>query len=327
MGPGTSPFVFARELRTAEQTEYEAPSLHRTLVNDRVRCLAYKKAIEETVRKGDIVLDVGAGTGILAMFASRCGAAKVYAAERTNVSYWAKLIVAKNKLHDTVEVIRKDVRRLDVKRGLDVIVSECIGHFAMDENMFESVLFARDNMLKKGGKIIPSGIRLIVSVGFCETIHSNFINYWKHKMYGLDFSPLEEAAINCIYLANAAKGTIVSPSFEVYDFDCYRASSTNIDKAICLGVNCKTKANGLWAWFNAQLSEHHTLTSSPYHRSTHWKQCFLPFYRTIWISPRDELRFEYKQKKCLSRENDDRIEFAWKVMVNGNAVCNSNCII
>ncbi|MES1922871.1 Protein arginine N-methyltransferase 8 [Bonamia ostreae] len=57
---------------------YANLSIHRTMLSDKVRTLKYKQSIEEcgNLIKDKIVLDVGAGTGILSIFAAKAGAAK-----------------------------------------------------------------------------------------------------------------------------------------------------------------------------------------------------------------------------------------------------------
>ena len=49
------------------------------MLKDEVRTLTYRNAIYHNrhLFKGKVVLDVGSGTGILAMFAARAGARKV----------------------------------------------------------------------------------------------------------------------------------------------------------------------------------------------------------------------------------------------------------
>ena len=68
------------------------------MICDRVRTEAFRRAIESVVRPGDVVLDVGAGSGILSLFAARAGAARVYAVERTTVATVAQMLAAANGL-------------------------------------------------------------------------------------------------------------------------------------------------------------------------------------------------------------------------------------
>jgi predicted RNA methylase len=48
---------------------YAEFEVHRTMVCDRARTEALRRAIESMVRPGDVAFDVGAGSGILSVFA------------------------------------------------------------------------------------------------------------------------------------------------------------------------------------------------------------------------------------------------------------------
>ncbi|HEV2918346.1 MAG TPA: 50S ribosomal protein L11 methyltransferase, partial [Actinomycetota bacterium] len=82
---------------------YAEIAVHRTRICDRVRIEAFRRAIDSMVRPGDIVLDIGAGSGILSMFAARAGAARVYAVERTTVAVLAQELAAANGVAEIVQ--------------------------------------------------------------------------------------------------------------------------------------------------------------------------------------------------------------------------------
>ena len=75
---------------------YAEIEVHRTMICDRVRTDAFRRAIDAVVRPGDVVLDVGAGTGLLSLFAARAGASRVYAVEQTTVAVLAQELAAAN---------------------------------------------------------------------------------------------------------------------------------------------------------------------------------------------------------------------------------------
>ena len=58
---------------------YDDVEVHRLMIRDKARTDAYERAITENAHyfKDKIVMDVGAGTGILSLFAMRAGAKKV----------------------------------------------------------------------------------------------------------------------------------------------------------------------------------------------------------------------------------------------------------
>lgn len=52
--------------------------------------------------RGKVVMDVGAGSGILSLFAAKAGALKVYAIEASNVVKATQQLVKNLKLENTV---------------------------------------------------------------------------------------------------------------------------------------------------------------------------------------------------------------------------------
>ena len=137
---------------------YAEFEVHRTMICDRVRTEAFRRAIDSVVRPGDIVLDVGAGSGILSVFAARAGAARVYAVERTTVAVLAQELAAANGVAEIVQVIHGDVLDVELPERVDVIVSEWLGGFGIDEGMLAPVIAARDRWLKPGGVMIPRSV-------------------------------------------------------------------------------------------------------------------------------------------------------------------------
>lgn len=74
---------------------------------DEVRTSHYRQAILANRQdfEGKIVMDVGAGSGILSLFAAQAGAAKVYAVEASNMAENARRLVEANGYGRIIEVI------------------------------------------------------------------------------------------------------------------------------------------------------------------------------------------------------------------------------
>mmetsp|Transcript_29217 Transcript_29217/g.87364 ORF Transcript_29217/g.87364 Transcript_29217/m.87364 type:complete len:381 (+) Transcript_29217:1458-2600(+) len=129
------------------------------MLADGRRMRAYRDAIvgNASAFRGKVVLDVGAGSGILSIWAAQAGAARVIACEFTTMAAHAERLVAANGLADVIEVRRAAVETLGLEpASVDVIVSEWMGYFLLRESMLDSVLYARDHYLKPGGALYPS---------------------------------------------------------------------------------------------------------------------------------------------------------------------------
>jgi protein arginine N-methyltransferase 1 len=142
---------------------YALISHQRSMLEDHKRTSAYHRAILDNRRQfeGKVVLDVGTGSGILAMFAARAGARKVYAVEATSMAEQARRLIKANQLDNIVTVIQGTMETVELPEKVDIIISEWMGYLLLRESMLDSVLVARDRFLKPGGAMYPSHARLI----------------------------------------------------------------------------------------------------------------------------------------------------------------------
>jgi histone-arginine methyltransferase CARM1 len=102
-----------------------------------------------------VVLDVGAGSGILSFFAYQSGAARVYAVEASSIAVHAAKLVADNGADDVIKVISGKIEEISLPEQVDIIISEPMGYMLLNERMLETFLHAK-KFLKPGGKMFPT---------------------------------------------------------------------------------------------------------------------------------------------------------------------------
>lgn len=120
---------------------------------DRDRSDAFRRAIESTVKVGDRVVDVGSGSGLLALFAARAGAAHVLAVELDpQIAEIARLNIAANGFSDRISVIVGDARTFRYARGapFDVVIMEMLTTGMIDESQVTAI-----NNLHRQGVVTP----------------------------------------------------------------------------------------------------------------------------------------------------------------------------
>lgn len=148
--------------------------------------------------QGKVVLDVGAGSGILSFFAVQAGAAKVYAVEASNMAQFAQQLVTHNNLADRIEVIAGKIEEIELPQKVDIIISEPMGYMLYNERMLETYLHAK-KWLKPNGKMFPSRGDLHVAPFSDEQLfieQYNKANFWyQTSFHNVDLSCLRNAAM------------------------------------------------------------------------------------------------------------------------------------
>ena len=123
---------------------------------DKKRTLAFRAAIKEVVQPGDTVVEVGAGTGILSLFAVEAGAAKVYAVEIDPVlAECLRKTVKLNNAEDKIEVVEADAQTAELPQNVNVVIGELV-----DTGLLDEMQVAVMNSLR-GRSVIGSQTKLI----------------------------------------------------------------------------------------------------------------------------------------------------------------------
>ena len=146
------------------------------------RTLAFKKAIFRAVRPGDVVIDAGSGTGVLAMFASDAGAKSVYAIENdADILRSLEKTLRLNGYQDKIQIIRDDAQRCRVAEKADVLISEIIGSGLIEEDQIPVFNYLR-RFLKPKAKVIPQRIDSFVDLVYSSRKHYKKDFFFPHYL-------------------------------------------------------------------------------------------------------------------------------------------------
>ena len=291
------------------------------MICDRVRTEAFRRAIGTAVRPGDVVLDVGAGTGILSLFAAKAGAARVYAVERTTVAVLARELAAANGVAEIVKVIHGDVMDIELPERVDVIVSEWLGGFGIDEGMLVPVIAARDRWLKPGGVMIPSSV-----TAWAALVHDRYLGetlgFLGDHPYGLRLDGLVEMTVNEIIYSGAFRHLTESDmrsepgrlwTTDAEELPLEQAEAPH-EAAALLQVHDSATANALALWFSAELARGTSLSIGPGDPPTHWGMTTAPLRAPVELAQGTIVRVKvttsparpegtFKESPCSSRTN------------------------
>ncbi len=231
---------------------------HQVLLNDKIRMAAYRKAIGAAVKPGMVVADIGAGLGVLSHMALEAGAERVYAlefdADTIDQAEHDEKIIWMQGLSGTIRLPEK----------VDVIVSETLGSFALDENTLPTLIDARKRFLKKDGIIIPQSLTLYVA-------------------------PATTTSRNKVQLISSPK-LLAEPATQ--DVDFMKATDPIFNFESTFEVTRDGTLSGFSGWFDLQLINKISFSTAPSAPQTHWKQGFLPIRRPQKVKRGQTIRFQ-----------------------------------
>ena len=221
-------------------------AVHRLMLEDRPRTESYRAAIRAAINQlksranssAIRVLDVGAGTGVLSMFAAAAAAEQglqiqVVAVEGSKMATLASQLVASNGFSASITVVQSAIEDLAELPGgpVDIIVSEWMGFYLLHESMLPSVLWARDRWLKRGGLMLPSHATIYAA----PLSQSKQLEFW-HDVYGLDYraampSALAESAATNPRCDSALDPlSILAPAAVVANIDCTTVTVAELER-------------------------------------------------------------------------------------------------
>jgi PRMT5 arginine-N-methyltransferase/ribosomal protein L11 methyltransferase PrmA len=254
---------------------------HKPMLMDYARTHAFRKAIEEVVRPGDVVIDVGAGSGILGCFAAAAGAKRVILIENTPVIEDARKIVKANGLEEKIEFYRGDAKSFDMDIVANVIVSEWIGLFLMEEYMYSAFTRVRDRCLKAGGVSVPRRARLYLApIDDSELYFQEGPGFWEAPVYGFDFSIGKDRQLSHLrkVYADVKRESVIAEPWQVLSIDCHSdfVDAFHFEKTGEFVIERGGSIHGFCGFFDLDLSSHVALDTSPFAQTTHWKQAYFP---------------------------------------------------
>jgi predicted RNA methylase len=286
--------------------EFASPILQESLLLDKARCDAYREAIHRTVKPGDVVVDLGAGTGLLSFFALQAGARHVYAIEMSDIADAAAELIAANGFQDRITLIRKNSRKVRLPERGDVLVTETLSAFCFDtENIIEFAADARERFLKPEARIIPESADTFLMPFSSDAFGAGRL---PPRYYDFDFKSFSKRLFKSYGLVRASGQLFVALSQPalVYHID-FRKDTENPGMTFApFRITADGRLDGFLGWFEARLCEGVTLSNSPYLPLTHWWQLYLPIleqphYRAgqtilLYLDPNivaDEARWKY----------------------------------
>ena len=282
---------------------YEDVATHADMLLDGRRMKAFSEAIARTVRPGDVVVDVGSGTGILALLAAKAGARAVYAIERGPMAKLIERAAEKNGFADVIRVFRGDARAISLPEKPSVLVSEMISSFGLEED-YLGLLGTVRAQCTDDVRIIPQDMEIRLALADLPAVR-NELDVIEQGL-GVRLDDLAEALRARPGLAWVRSPSLVSTAVATQRFSV----GSDVPRVVGGTVTALRdgSADAIVGWFESTLIDGVTLSSSPEEPRTHWANLVFSFHPPLQFAAGTQIEVEVRPRLIT-----DRGTWTWSV--------------
>lgn len=231
----------------------DVPQWHFVIVTDLARNLAYDAALRRAVTPESRVLEIGTGSGLLAMMAARAGAAHVYTCEmEPAVAMTAREIIARNGFADRITVLdrhSKDVTADEIGGPVDILVSEIVSNEMLGEGVLPAMEDAIARLVRPGGAIIPARGTIRVALAHLADLPASM-----GDVSGFDLSPFDRLREPNFRIPTNRRGlSLCSDAVDLFAFDFASPGPWTGARGQAAVAATGDRANGLVQWITLDM--------------------------------------------------------------------------
>jgi hypothetical protein len=286
-----------------------ASSTHIEMLNDVDRTGRFLDAIGAVVRPGDVVLDLGAGTGVLTLASARAGARKVYAVEVSGDVRLIRELCREYIENGVVQPIQEWSTSVDLPEQADVLAAEIIGVDPFGEDILELTMDARRRLLTRDARLVPRGLKVL---GLPVTIPEDQLDRYRFTentvekwagLWGEEFRRLSR--IDCerwdrfhLKAQETRDWDALARPAVLTDIDLATVESSEFEATVTTEATACGRLNGVVVFFEADLDGGVALSTHPALASpnNHWPS-------PVWcvndgrdVDPGDTISIRYSRK-------------------------------
>ncbi len=236
-----------------------------SLLDHKARIRKFRQAIERTISSEEYVIDLGTGSGILAILAARQGARVTAIDANVESLKYARKAAKQNGVLENIEFVHSHFADFKPKEKADVVLCEMLSSVMLIEQQIPASRYAVKHLLKSNGKIIPQQIKLFVIPVQNEILWNRF------RIEDLKFPRFPQTA-------DKKQSIDLADLQELEEFDLTQVSdeTAGISKYLEFEIVQTGTVHGILGMFESKLYDDITLKMED-----GWRELFMPLPESV----------------------------------------------
>ncbi len=265
-----------------------------SMLRDRRRIDAYRRALAACITPTSVVLDLGAGVGTFGVMACQLGAARVYAIDSASIIAVAEEIARANDVSERIRFLQARASDVELPEQVDVIVSDLAGALPLFEEHIPTLVHAREHFLKAGGVLMPRSSRLFCAPISSSELYARIVEPWR-SVPGVDFSPVETRVLHTPHPLWVEPQHFAGEPRCWAELDYTTIVSPNVSGTVTWTLPTSQTGpriiHGVALWFESTLYGDITCSSGPWSPGSVHATMVLPLLTPLEMSANETLRF------------------------------------
>lgn len=288
-----------------------------TMIADRARMDAFARALQAALRPGAVVVDLGTGTGIMALLACKYGARRVYAIEPDDAIQVAQEIAALNGYADRIAFIQNVSTQVTLPESAELIVSDLGGLMPWFHRHIPTIVDARRRFLAPGGVMLPARDEVWAAVVEAPALHERKVAPWDQNEFGFDMTPARDMVLNTWTRGRVARSGFLSSPLVLATLEYQTIVEPNLQATAAWTVERSGTGHGFLAGFTRVMTDTISISNlpeaSPARQSgSVYDTVFFP-----WLAPATLEAGDTVTLDLTARLTDADYVWTWKTRVQG----------
>lgn len=263
------------------------------MTRDRARLGPYVEAVRRLVTDDSVVLDIGTGTGMVAMAAAMAGARRVIAVDPNEILELARRIADDNRL-GRIEFHRTLSTQLDLDEPADIIVSDLRGASPFHPGHIDAIVDARERLLADDGQLIARRDTVFAAPVEAPDAWRRHVGHWDDNLLELDLSAARSVAANVRFHHDTQPDQLVSEPTVLTSLEYTTVRSSAIDVAVEFEATRSAEIHGFTVWFESDLADDLTVSTAPGTPLLAYGRPFYPVETPLRVEPSERVEFRFR---------------------------------